>query len=205
MGKAGKRVKKLFEDIQAALEKDALICPPCNGSEHLFCLAPIISDEGVECCCVAFNAGTPVEFGGLKERGGQIKSAEDITDVQSTGRKRCALMYPFEEGMICEWSNLRLAGGGVLPIVGCLDNKATNRHHGPDKNTLNNNSDNVHRICAFCHNYWHGQNDPYYGARPAGTEPFIPIGDVSWSLPDKTTRATVEEIILEQVRRKVSK
>jgi len=36
------------------------------------------------------------------------------------------------------------------------------RHHGPDKNTLNNEKGNVHRICHSCHNRWHTLNDEDY-------------------------------------------
>lgn len=53
-------------------------------------------------------------------------------------------------------------GGGTMPIVGCLDGKQQARHHGPDKNTLNNERGNVHRICHTCHNRWHTLNDPDY-------------------------------------------
>lgn len=54
------------------------------------------------------------------------------------------------------------AGGGKIPIVGCLDGMQQARHHGPDKNTLNNERGNVHRICHTCHNRWHTLNDPDY-------------------------------------------
>lgn len=53
-------------------------------------------------------------------------------------------------------------GGGEFPIQGCSDGVQLNRHHGPDKNTLNNEPGNVHRICAHCHNRWHAKNDPDY-------------------------------------------
>lgn len=193
------RIKELFEQLQEALELNATLpCAPCLSTEHIFCNDPNL--ENNQCCCVAINAKAPVEQ--TREFGG-LKSAFDITDVQSTGRKRAAQMYPISEGMVCEWSYLRSAGGGVMPIIGCLDGKATNIHHGPDKNTLNNNMGNVHRICAFCHNYWHGRNDKYYGDRPAGTEPFIPIGDSSWTLPDMDTHATLEEVLEDQVKRKM--
>lgn len=198
MSKAGRRIRELFKDIQEALEDDyPSPCPPCQTSDHMMCTD--VDAELMKCCCVAIRANAPVE--NAREFAG-LKNAEDITDVQSTGRKRAARDFPISEGMICEWSYLKSAGGGVITILGCLENKATNIHHGPDKNTLNNTSGNVHRICAFCHNYWHGQNDKFYGVRPAGTEPFIPIGDSKWTLPDKESRATLEEIVIDQVRRK---
>lgn len=88
------------------------------------------------------------------------KSDETVRDPASTGRKRAAALYPITDGAICEWSRLALAGGGKYPIVGCVGGKQENRHHGPDKNTLNNAEGNVHRICAHCHNLWHHLNDP---------------------------------------------
>lgn len=53
-------------------------------------------------------------------------------------------------------------GGGQFPIVGCLNGIQQARHHGPDKNTLNNERGNVHRICHTCHNRWHTLNDENY-------------------------------------------
>lgn len=51
--------------------------------------------------------------------------------------------------------------------VGC-DNLQQCRHHGPDKNTLNNDPGNVHRICHWHHNNWHALNDPDYDWSKAG-------------------------------------
>jgi hypothetical protein len=121
--------------------------------------------------------GTRIEVLQLESdvtRGGPVKEDEDIIDPHSTGRKRAAAAYPLKEGMVCEWAGLASAGGG-LPIIGCVNlqnpiddegnivgNLAVHRHHGPDKNTLNNTEGNVHRICNFCHNRWHTRNDPVY-------------------------------------------
>ena len=122
------------------------------------------------------------------------KDISEYKDPLSTGRKRAAEMYPITPGMVCEWANLKNAGGGVVPIVGCIGRAATDRHHGPDKNTMNNAEGNVHRICAFCHNAWHGVNDPYYGERPAPDKPFIPIaGEIK--AHDPLTKATTEELL----------
>ena len=199
MSKASRRIRKIAIGIQLALDGEyASACPPCVHTDHMFCISPDIDDN--VCCCVAIMANAPVEES--HERGGQVKDFGDITDVQSTGRKRCAIMYPIEDGMVCEWAKLQNSGGGVVPVMGCLGNAATNRHHGPDKNTLNNTAGNVHRICSHCHNWWHGQNDRYYGSRPSGTEPFIPVGESSWTLHDKETTATIEEVVLDQLKRK---
>jgi hypothetical protein len=170
-------------------------CLPCAAEDHLLCMAPV--DESKCCCSVLI-----VEEESQVTRIGPVKEAVDITDVQSTGRKRAAVMYPIEEGMICEWAYLKYAGGGVVPIVGCLNNPATDRHHGPDKNTLNNSPSNVHRICAYCHNYWHAKNDEFYGERPSGTEPFIPLDGNDWRVHDPETKASIEEVIKGQVGRK---
>lgn len=71
--------------------------------------------------------------------------------------------------------------------MGCLDGKQQARHHGPDKNTLNNDTGNVHRICHQCHNRWHARNDEGY----------------VWGAvlnPHSPTTATKEEIMLEDIK-----
>jgi hypothetical protein len=84
-----------------------------------------------------------------------------LKDQQSTGRKRAAQMYPLYSEEPCEWQKKKNCGGNK-PIVGCVDGKQEARHHGPDKNTLNNDEGNVHRICHKCHNRWHTVNDEGY-------------------------------------------
>lgn len=201
MGKAGKNVKKKLKKIQASLIKsDVLPCLPCAATDHLLCIKPDMDE--VVCCCVGISTE---ETETKPDKLGAIKGADAITDVQSTGRKRAAVLYPIEEGMTCEWANLAKAGGGVVPIIGCFGNPATDRHHGPDKNTLNNREGNVHRICSFCHNFWHAKNDEYYGTRPAGTEPFIPLDGHEWCSHDRDSRASTEEIVRAQLGRKQPK
>ena len=90
------------------------------------------------------------------------KSDDTLKDPHSTGRKRAALLFPLEPNKPCEWKGKAFCGGGKYPIIGCVDGKQEERHHGPDKNTLNNSDKNVHRICDDCHNIWHSQNDPSY-------------------------------------------
>lgn len=85
-----------------------------------------------------------------------------LKDQQSTGRKRAAQMYPLDKEAPCEWRGNKNCGGGKRPIVGCADGLQQARHHGPDKNTLNNDAGNVHRICSKCHNRWHARNDSGY-------------------------------------------
>lgn len=123
-----------------------------------------------------------------------LKDISEYKDPISTGRKRAAEMYPFSPGMACEWANLKNAGGGVVPIVGCIGRPATDRHHGPDKNTMNNAEGNVHRICSFCHNAWHGANDPFYGERPSPDKPFVPV-EGEMKEHDPLTKATTEEVL----------
>lgn len=188
------------EDVSIMLEAGA--CPPCAVGYHWECEH---QQEDTLCCCIPNRThigndqpdSESDSSGGEtpKQRGGQVKDYADITDVQSTGRKRAAQMYPITEGMVCEWAQLKSAGGGVVSIIGCNGNVATDRHHGPDKNTLNNTEGNVHRICATCHNRWHAANDQYYGTRPEGTSPFIPLDGHNWGPHDGDTKAILKEII----------
>jgi hypothetical protein len=90
------------------------------------------------------------------------KDDSALKDQQSTGRKRAAKLFPLDETALCEWAGKKNCGGGQKPITGCLGNLQVARHHGPDKNTLNNEVGNVHRICATCHNRWHTLNDEGY-------------------------------------------
>lgn len=90
------------------------------------------------------------------------KDDSALRDQQSTGRKRAANWFPLDDSKLCEWSMKTNCGGGQFPITGCAANLQQARHHGPDKNTLNNDKGNVHRICHSCHNRWHTLNDPNY-------------------------------------------
>lgn len=100
-----------------------------------------------------------------KRQGRGYKRDAALKDQQSTGRKRAAKLYPLDRDADCEWANKAEAGGGVT-IQGCglregtTVGKQLNIHHGPDYNTLNNDPDNVHRICTMCHSAWHRANDP---------------------------------------------
>lgn len=90
-----------------------------------------------------------------------IKEPEHVKDRHSTGRKRAAELYPIIKHRACEWRGKKNCGGGI-PIVGCVDGKQVDRHHGPIKDTLENTPGNVHRICKKCHNRWHTVNDGGY-------------------------------------------
>lgn len=115
------------------------------------------------------------------------KSDASLKDQQSTGRKRAAAMYPLYRDEDCEWKGKKNCGGGKS-ITGCMEGKQQARHHGPDKNTLNNDEGNVHRICHSCHNNWHALNDPGY----------VWGGVIEVHSP---TIATDIELMLEKVRR----
>lgn len=124
------------------------ICSGCECDHKLESATVIISDE--------------------KERPTRAHKRDDaLIDQQSTGRKRAALQYPLDREADCEWLGRLSQGGGTSPIAGCgidgrLNGKQQARHHGPDKNTLNNEHGNVHRICHSCHNRWHAANDKNY-------------------------------------------
>ena len=138
------------------------------------------------CCC---KSDQPVAEDNEEEsrsiRG--YKRDSVLKDQQSTGRKRAAVMYPLDYSAPCEWQGLRLAGGGQFPIVGCTKGLQQARHHGPDKNTLNNEEGNVHRICHFCHNRWHTLNDGEYTPGDPGAS------------HDSTSKASLEEILESEV------
>lgn len=167
-------------------------CLPCVVGYHSECWHP---DSDRLCCCGGVVAGV-IETE-KKDRGGQVKSATQITDIESTGRKRAAAIAPIEEGMPCEWRNLKFAGGGISPIMGCMAGIASDRHHGPNKSTLANTLGNLHRICDHCHNRWHVLNDPYYGERPVGEDAmtYLPLPEFGECKPhDAYTQATPTEL-----------
>jgi len=148
------------------------ICIACLAEIHGECIdlpsdyvpdtASFISDyRNIPCCCHS----SQVAAGIVKEQSRANASKEDsaVTDPESTGRKRAAVLYPIAANMPCDWRGLKAACGGRVPIIGCIEGIAVHRHHGPDKSTLNNDAGNVHRICHTCHNRWHALNDPLYG------------------------------------------
>lgn len=195
-------------------------CHSCRMNYHAECME-VWHYEDMECCCggeVSFDAagnvrvaaedqtlitddGKEIDGGYLGESHGGTKSLGDYKDPISTGRKLAAQAAPIEPGLVCEWAGLARAGGGVIPIVGCIGRAASDRHHGPDKNTMNNAvGTNLHRICDHCHNTWHALNDPHYGERPEHTKPFLPLEGEC--LPhDAVTKATPEQIIEAESKR----
>ncbi len=180
------------------------MCPACLLGLHEECFEPkdIVDSVMATCCCWVENGQSADEI--LIRTIDGHKQDEDILDPISTGRKRAAQLKPIIEGMTCEWANLLYAGGGVTPIIGCPGNKLTkekgngaltgNVHHGPDKSTLNNSDNNLHRICGDCHNRWHGFNDKYYSSdRPPNGAAFIPLSHENRP-HDKYTLADPDQI-----------
>lgn len=166
------------------------MCPYCASGWHWECEDPEELPNGYYGCCCGSSTPT-VQLGPGKRA---PKANEDIRDQESTGRKRAAQLKPLSPGDVCEWAGLKFAGGGVVPIMGCNGREAKNRHHGPDKSTLNNDLDNLHAICTSCHNRWHTLNDEYYGERPGQGKPFVPIkGELKQH--DPNTTATAEELL----------
>jgi hypothetical protein len=93
--------------------------------------------------------------------GAPIKDPDKVTDRFSTGRKRAAVLYPIFKDKPCDWRGKKNVGGGH-GIVGCINGMQQHRHHGPIKDTLRNDPENIHRICTKCHSRWHAVNDPLY-------------------------------------------
>lgn len=178
---------------------DDLLGDCCCGGEVKFTVSGEVKDSGSD----ETVAGKEVDNGYIDDGYESAKSLADYKDPISTGRKRAAEMYPITTGMVCEWAGLKRAGGGVTPIIGCVGRPASDRHHGPDKNTMNNMQGNLHRICDHCHNTWHALNDPAYGERPEHTQPFIPNGivGVDWFAHDGETKATMVEILEAEAKR----
>lgn len=133
-------------------------CASCGRGFHWEC------EEGCESCHLEEERrvkelrSTPRGGWGV---GQPIKDPDDIRDRHSTGRKRAAIQFPIIKHRACEWQGQKNCGGGI-PIVGCIDGKQRDAHHGPIKDTLENTPGNVHRICKPCHNRWHTVNDKEY-------------------------------------------
>lgn len=184
------------------------MCPACGAGLFEECSNPkvlMLSTDGTEdspvfewiipCAWEFMDAGTK-SVTEKRPIGRPLLDPDKITDVLSTGRKRAAAIMPFLQGQVCGWAGLKHAGGGVVPIVGCQGNEIADvktteearlrgadevghRHHGPDKNVLNNTPGvNLHGVCTPCHTRWHALNDPHYDAdgRPDQADmPFLPV------------------------------
>lgn len=194
---------------------EASVCWSCVVGFHEECFDPQLlqpeelevalsnDDAWVQCCCHSSKVKDAQEF--AMGAGRPVADPKDITDITSTGRRRAQMMYPIMTGMLCEWSGLLRAGGGIKPIVGCNGNTieatkegphAGHRHHGPNKNVIDNAASNVHRICTTCHNRWHALNNEFYlGVRPPADQPWMPVPPEGMQLyvHDPVTQATEED------------
>jgi len=101
--------------------------------------------------------------GSRRRTSDRTKNDQQLKDPHSTGRKRAVTLHGHADPtQPCEWQGKANCGGGHFPILGCMSGVQENLHHGPDKNTLNNERSNIHKICSQCHNRWHTLNDPGY-------------------------------------------
>lgn len=132
--------------VGAARNKAVTVCISCVRSFHSEC-------EQDPCCCVGSSTEDKQPSAGRAYK-------DDVTT--SAGRKRAAALWQIDPQADCEWRGLANCGGGLRPIVGCLNGKQKERQHGPDKDTTNNDPENMHLICAQCHHIWHVLNDPVY-------------------------------------------
>lgn len=154
-------------------------CLECAGGFHSLC-----EGGGCESCHApqgigaAALAGIDLSDSGFREvkdgdltAGGRprkrtserTKNDQQLKDPHSTGRKRAVTLHGHADpSQPCEWQGKANCGGGRFPILGCMSGTQENLHHGPDKNTLNNERTNIHKICSQCHNRWHTLNDPDY-------------------------------------------
>jgi hypothetical protein len=132
-------------------------------------------------------------------------------DPKSTGRKRQAEMYPIQKGQACEWASKFITLGDLPAIVGCVNNPATDLHHGPDKNTLNNESasrgvgvlDNTWAICSECHNGAHSKHDdfyPEYDRIAQQAQPWLPR-DITLGMTYQLVDAPMEVLFAEEEKR----
>ena len=183
------------------------MCMYCQLEEHGLCEQPARLEPAgnglfyFACCCSASTNSDTRDSASVGTVGKGVigrppKDASDMEDVISTGRHRAARALPNIEGTPCHWRGLLYAGGGAVPIIGCLSGDASDRHHGPDKSVINNEVGvNLHALCDNCHARWHALNDPLYpNERPPEGKPFIPLsGEV---IPhDSKTLATQAQII----------
>lgn len=183
-----------------------MACLACGQGLHEECTNVLADKE----CCEATSLCLP-DIGGLildiesdsrrtngNGRRGPYKADADVVDPLSTGRKRAHELYPINPEEPCEWQGRANVGGGKHPIVGCIEGLQQTTQHGPDKNTLNNSPENIHRICHKCHNLWHYHNDGDYD--PAG--PFdgeyahnpriaTPLELVNWDKKETRPKAAV--------------
>lgn len=159
-----------------------MICLPCGREFHDECNNGTVF--GV-CCCEPNNTDMDnKETTASKPDAKSDNRRRDEVSV-SAGRKRAARDYDIDPTVPCDWRGRLNCGGGFKPVPGCIAGFQTDRHHGPDKNTTNNSSENIHLICKPCHNLWHRRNDPLYGENkcPDGIQSHEPKWATETELP----------------------
>lgn len=176
-------------------------CAACFVGWHHKCKKPApvadVSNEGglFSCCCADESSKGVSLFQPNRQKDNTL-----VRDVTSTGRKRAVKIKPIDPANpgICEWAYLAKAGGGIEPIVGCAGQPQKAVHHGPDKDTLNNDELNLHAICDHCHNRWHAKNDRYYGERPEAGMPFVPKPEFmeKYVAHDPDTKIGLQELLV---------
>lgn len=170
-------------------------CANCTIGWHHRCkkAVPVQNEDGLFACCCAEESQPRSVFAIPRQKENHL-----VKDVTSTGRKRAVKIKKIdkENPAVCEWAYLAKAGGGVEPIVGCAGNPQQNVHHGPDKDTLNNDLLNLHAICSPCHNRWHAKNDPYYESeRPPAGEAYLPKPEFEWVMHDPETKIPLADLM----------
>ena len=188
--------------VFCAAEWPHILGEDCDGYDPDAYAEPVIESGTDSLLPDSGESGDIVPAPERRPVGRPPKADSDLEDPVKAGRKRAAAAAPINPGMVCEWTRLANAGGGVVPIQGCVGFPATDRHHGPDKSTLNNELGvNLHRICSHCHNRWHVANDPYYGTeRPADNSEWVPEV-VEWRPHDPHTKMTMAEALAVEASR----
>src|SRR5687768_4664259 len=101
-----------------------MACVGCGRGFHYEC-------NQQPCCCTDELGNIPFTSEELPSPVGRKQKPDDELSI-SGGRKRAAAKYEINPDEACEWKGLANCGGGKFPIIGCLDGKQQNRHHGPD-------------------------------------------------------------------------
>lgn len=208
----------------------------CGGTATLRDVHMVLTAAENAIAKAIFGDEPPAELGG-KRRKGELGPAPEpprgdsgyihpdawpspenigtLVDPASTGRKRQAKMYTISVGQVCEWAGLKgHLGGGVEPMIGCVNNPATDLHHGPDKNTLNNEKasagvgtqENTHVICSECHNTRHAKDDPHYPPYDRVADqarPWLPIYPADYA--PVIEEASTQELWAEEERRAIDR
>lgn len=184
-------------------------CISCSQGFHFECAIEECNDDlvpgtanTVVCCCNGlldpWSATSPFGSGRGdsgsdaderdRTRGRRQLADEDVRDPRSTMRKRARAALKaanrLHPNMRCEWRGMANAGLEKHPIVGCRDGKATHVHH-INKNTFDNELDNLVHICNTCHNRTHGLINPCTSVNNPNARVDYPIANVRKATPEE--------------------